>query len=149
MSKSITSWMFSLAVIRLGHRFLVVRERKHGMLWYLPAGRVEPGETFAEAAKREVKEEAGIDVSLDGILKIQHTPNPDATARMRVIFVGRPVDDTPPKSVPDDESIEARWVTLEEAKQLPLRGAEVLTLFSEVANGALVVPTHFLRPEGL
>ena len=34
-----------MAVVRLGRRFLVVRERKHGQGWYLPAGRVEAGES--------------------------------------------------------------------------------------------------------
>lgn len=28
--------------------------------WYLPAGRMEPGETIVEALQREVKEEAGL-----------------------------------------------------------------------------------------
>ncbi|MFN8559058.1 MAG: NUDIX hydrolase [Dehalococcoidia bacterium] len=56
----IPTWYFALVVVRLGHRFLVVREAKHGQHWYMPAGRVEPGETMAETAVRETMEEAGI-----------------------------------------------------------------------------------------
>ena len=67
--KPIESWMFALVVVRKGNRFLLVHERKHGQRWYLPAGRVEFGETFPEAAKREVMEEAGVPISLDGILR--------------------------------------------------------------------------------
>ena len=49
----IPTWFFVLVVVRRGEQFLLVHERKHGQLWYLPAGRVEPGETFVEAAVRE------------------------------------------------------------------------------------------------
>lgn len=144
----IPTWMFSLVIVRLGRRFLIVRERKHGQLWYLPAGRVEPGETFAQAARREVREEAGIDVHLEGILRVEHTPQPRGSARVRVIFVARPVDDTPPKSRPDEESLEARWVTLDELAALPQRGEEVAALFEEVAGSPLVMPMSMLGVEG-
>ena len=91
----IPTWCFSLVVVRLGHRFLLVHERKHGQHWYLPAGRVEPGETFTEAAIRETREEAGIDVIPEGIIRIEHGPTTQG-ARMRAIFVARPRDDSPP-----------------------------------------------------
>ena len=40
---------------------LLIQEAKMSCrgLWYLPAGRVEPGETLQEGVKREVEEEAG------------------------------------------------------------------------------------------
>jgi 8-oxo-dGTP pyrophosphatase MutT (NUDIX family) len=64
----IPTWSFALVLVRLSRRFLLVHERKHGQLWYLPAGRVEPGETFAAAAHRETREEAGIDIVLEGVV---------------------------------------------------------------------------------
>jgi phosphatase NudJ len=53
----IPTWYFVLVVVRSEDRYLMVQERKHGQLWYLPAGRVEPGETFVKAALRETLEE--------------------------------------------------------------------------------------------
>jgi len=143
----IPTWCFSLAIVRLGHRFLIVQERKHGQRWYLPAGRVEPGESFVDAAKRETLEEAGVPIAIDGVLRVEHTPHPDGTARSRVIFLAHPVDDRPPKSEPDRESLGARWVTLEELDQLDLRGDEVRDLFSRVASGAPVYPLSVLALE--
>ena len=70
----IPTWCFALVVARLGHRFLLVQERKHGQTWSLPAGRVESGESIAEAAVRETLEEAGVPVLLDGILRIEYSP---------------------------------------------------------------------------
>lgn len=52
------------------------------------------------------------------------------TARVRVVFLARPADATPPKSVPDEHSLEARWVTLDELASLPLRSPELPGLFA-------------------
>jgi phosphatase NudJ len=143
----IPTWCFSLVVVRDGQRFLIVHEAKHGQLWYLPAGRVEPGETFADAAVRETREEAGIEIALDGIIRFEHTPGPSG-ARLRVLFVGHPVDDRPPKSIADDESLGAVWVTLDELTRYPLRGAEVAELFAYVAGGAPILPLASMTAEG-
>src|SRR5687768_7910455 len=135
----IPTWYFALVVVRKDDRFLVVREAKHGQRWYLPAGRAEAGETLAEAALRETLEETGVPVVLEGLLKLQHTPYRDS-ARVRALFLARPADDMPPKSTPDEHSLEARWLTIDELSSLPLRGPELLNIFDWVASGAPVYP---------
>jgi 8-oxo-dGTP pyrophosphatase MutT (NUDIX family) len=80
------TWFFALVVVRMGDRFLLVHERKHGQTWYLPAGRVEPGEEITAAALRETLEETGVPVALDGILRIEHNPG-YAMTRVRVFFM--------------------------------------------------------------
>lgn len=142
----IPSYFFVLVVVKKDEHFLLVHEQKHGQLWYLPAGRVELGEDFATAAKRETLEEAGIPIELEGVLRIEHSPHPEYT-RVRVIFVARPVDNTPPKSWPDEESLEAGWFTLEEIQELPLRGEIVLESISYIANGGNVVPLSIITQE--
>ncbi|MFN2624567.1 MAG: NUDIX hydrolase [Mycobacteriales bacterium] len=51
-------------------RLLLVRRRHEPSrgLWSLPGGRVEPGETAAEACVREVREETGLDVIVGDLL---------------------------------------------------------------------------------
>ncbi len=144
----IPTWSFALVVVRLGRRFLLVQERKHGQLWYLPAGRVEPGESWVEAARRETLEESGVPVVIEGIFRIEHTPWSEGAARCRVFFVARPADDTPPKSEPDEHSLQAAWVTLEELDKLPLRGAEVRRIFAHVQSGCPITPLSLLQAEG-
>ncbi len=142
----IPTWFFVLVVVRREDKFLVVQERKHGQLWYFPAGRVEAGEDLVGAAERETLEESGARVAVEGVLKVQHTPRPDG-ARVRVIFAARPLDDAPPKRDADAESLRAAWVTLEELDRLPLRGDEVRQVFRAVAAGAPVYPLSLFGRE--
>src|SRR5215210_4098526 len=108
--EAIPTWYFVLVVVRLGQRFLLVHERKHGQRWYLPGGRVEPGESLTMAARRETLEESGIPVKIEGILRIQHTPSVEGT-RVRVIFVARPQDETPTKNQPDSDTLGSAWMS--------------------------------------
>jgi phosphatase NudJ len=146
MREPIPTWFFVLVVVRLGRRFLVVHERKHGQRWYLPAGRVEPGERLVDAALRETLEETGVPIVVEGIVRVEHTPAPDGNARCRVIFVARSADDTAPQATAD--SLGAAWVTLEELDQLELRGDDVRELFHYIANGGAVIPLAALSSEG-
>ena len=145
-SDPIPSYCFAMVIVKRGQRFLLVHERKHGQGWYLPAGRVEPGETFEAAALRETKEEAGIDVELEGILRLEQTPRGDHQ-RIRVFFLARPKDDMPPKSVPDEHSLEANWFEIAELAAISLRGDEVEEWLRYVLGGAPVAPLSILRRE--
>lgn len=142
----IPTWYFAMAVVRLGHRFLLTQERKYGSTWSLPGGRVEPGETLIDACLREVVEETGVPVRLDGVLRIEHTPSATG-ARVRVVFLATPRDDTTPKTIADEESLQARWLTLDELAALPLRGSDLRALIESVVDGRAVYPLDILGRE--
>ncbi|MDQ0347040.1 NUDIX hydrolase [Ancylobacter vacuolatus] len=58
----------SAAVFRDGRLLLARRGRPPSLgLWTLPGGRVEPGETLAQAAAREVMEEVGVACEILGV----------------------------------------------------------------------------------
>ena len=111
MRSAIPTWYFVVVVVQLEGHFLMVHERKEAQDWYLPAGRVEPGESLVQAAERETFEETGVEVTVTGILRLEHTPRADGSARMRVIFTAKPRGDFTPKSEADEHSLEAAWVT--------------------------------------
>jgi 8-oxo-dGTP pyrophosphatase MutT (NUDIX family) len=135
--------------------YLAVKETKNRG-WWLPAGAVDEGEDFPEAAIRETIEEAGIKIQLMGVLRVEHSVHQEY-ARMRVIFYaipdpklplppGKPVPD--PKSTPDKESDEARWVTLKEYPKLgKLRGNELLIWGKYLEDGGVIYPLSVLTGE--
>jgi phosphatase NudJ len=143
----IPTWFFVLLVVRRGDRFLLVQESKPGEPWYLPAGRVEPGEDFMAAARRECVEEAGIPIEIEGVLRLEHTPLVGGGARVRVILVARPRDDSTPKTEADGESLGADWFTISDMRHIDLRGDEVLRYCEHVAGGGRIYPLEVLGDE--
>ena len=140
------SLLIALTAVRRDGRFLLIQEAASG-LWYLPAGRVERGESFAQAAAREVREEAGVEVALDGLLRLEQSFRPGGELRLRAVFVGHPIDARPPKARADEHSLQARWVALAEIAELPLRGTEVPALLQAIERGAPIHPLGVLSAE--
>lgn len=92
---------FALVICRnFDGKWLAVNESR-GRGWWIPAGAVDLGESFEEAAKRECMEEAGIEINLKGVLRVEHKVTGDK-ARMRVVFFAEPIDENQhPKSIAD------------------------------------------------
>lgn len=124
------AWFYALVLVRRDDRFLLVEEKDHGGGWYLPAGRVEPGESLFEAARREVREEAGLEVVLDGVYRVEHTAIRSGGARVRVLLSAVPADDRAPKSQPDEHTLRADWFSPAAAAVLRMRSEEVLSLLA-------------------
>ena len=138
-------YSFSLVVCRHPNgKYLLVQEGCSAG-WWLPAGRVDAGETFMEAAIRETQEEGGIDVNLEGILGFEYFPSPEGGAKQRCIFYATPKNkDAPLKIVPDYESLQSIWITFEEMMEdltngkKKLRGDEPFQWFSYLENGGKI-----------
>ena len=58
---------------RGGSELLLMRRRDNGH-WGLPGGYVEPGESVAAAAAREVREETGVEIELRGLVGVYSDP---------------------------------------------------------------------------
>jgi 8-oxo-dGTP diphosphatase len=112
-------------------RVLLVRHCAEGREFHvLPGGRVEPGETAAEAAEREVLEETGIRVSVGELLWVReflperHLGNPHhrtSMQQLQLYFSAEPTaeDATEPTS-PDGTQSAVVWHPLEAVGELPL-----------------------------
>ena len=99
------------------------------------------------AARRETLEETGVPVRLTGLIRLEHSPVPGG-ARVRALFLAEPIDDTPPKSVSDAESLGAAWVSVPDLGRYPLRGHEVEDILRYLVAGGAVYPLGLLQPEG-
>lgn len=142
---------FGLCVIqrKSDKKFLVVQEYDNQGYW-LPGGGIDANEMPDVAAARECLEEAGVEVELTGLLRVEVSPTP-RYVRLRYIFFGHPVrDDAPCKTYPDFESVGACWVSLEDLKDrnLQWRGREPHDWFTYVAMGGMIPPITMLTREG-
>ncbi|PVZ08550.1 NUDIX hydrolase [Actinomycetospora cinnamomea] len=98
-------------VVDADGRVLLVRRGRdpEAGRWSLPGGRVEPGETAAEATAREVTEETGLRVAVGDEVGTVRRPAPDGRIFAIHDFRCRPLD---PAAVPraGDDAADARWV---------------------------------------
>jgi len=82
--------------------------------WSDPGGKREAGETFAEAAKRETREEAGVEVRIEGVIEIHAVshvaPGRSSLVSPIVVFDGRYASGEPEPNT-DDRVAEVRWFT--------------------------------------
>ena len=100
-------------VLRDGEVAVVHRPRYDD--WSLPKGKLDSGESFEEAALREVEEETGLRCSLGRSLG--DTSYRDRKERMKLVryFEMHPEHG---EFAPNDEVDELRWVALDEAGEL-------------------------------
>jgi 8-oxo-dGTP diphosphatase len=113
----------SAAIFR--NRAVLLVERGSGAsagLWSLPGGHIEPGETAAAAALREVKEETGVVAELVGLADVRDVIRKDKTGLLvahYVIAVYYGVwRDGEPEAAGDSRA--ARFVPLAELDKYPL-----------------------------
>ena len=85
--------------------------------WAVPGGRVEEGETLAEAVVRELAEETGVEAVCDDLVGWVERIG-DGYHFVILDFRVTVLSDQPP--VPGDDAAEAAWVPLEEMAELPL-----------------------------
>jgi 8-oxo-dGTP pyrophosphatase MutT (NUDIX family) len=101
---------------------LLLIERADDAYWALPGGLVDVGETFAQAAVREAKEETGYDVEITGLLGLYSNPEhvtsyDDGTISQEcsMVFRARVVGGA---AVVSEESAQVRFVQAGEIENL-------------------------------
>ncbi len=94
--------------------------------WTLPKGKLDRGESFEDAALREVEEETGLRCRL--VRELPSSEYLDPKGRSKLVRYWLMEVEHDPGFVPNDEVDELRWVPLEEAPALLTypRDAEIL-----------------------
>ncbi|XP_029915399.1 8-oxo-dGDP phosphatase NUDT18 [Myripristis murdjan] len=124
LRKSVT-YIVCAVIFNDKEEVLMVQEAKQECYkqWYLPAGRMEVGESIEEALKREVKEEAGFDCQPITLLLVQE----QGPQWIRFIFLAEVTGGTlKTPAAADQESLQASW--WDRQAPLALRGRDILRL---------------------
>ncbi len=108
-------------------RFLACRRPPHktrGGLWEFVGGKLEPGETPAEALVRECREELDARVRVTGeFMRLTHA-YPDLTVTLHVLYAQL----EPGEQLTLLEHTDARWLTPAEAEEYPFCPADAPVL---------------------
>ena len=99
-------------IIETAGGVVLVRRKNPPLGWALPGGFVDAGESVADAARREAKEETSLDVELTELLGVYSNPkrDPRGIHTISVVFIGRAAGT--PKG--GDDAAEARAFSLDD-----------------------------------
>ncbi|MGD6832531.1 NUDIX hydrolase [Sutcliffiella halmapala] len=96
MSKRGNVWLAVAGVVRSEDGKWLVVKKKYGGLrgkWSFPAGFVEQNETVDEAVKREILEETGVTVRVEGLIGVRSGVIKGEISDNMLIFLCRPLDE--------------------------------------------------------
>ena len=105
--------------VKYKNKFLLLK-RKTPEVWEFPGGKVEFDENLKEAAKRELKEETGIDLNLRDIklLGAESVRYPNNYVKQVVVLFSSEIKKKPKVRLGDKDHFEYGWFSLNELKNL-------------------------------
>ena len=119
-------------IVRDGRAIIIKRANEpYKGQWSIPGGRVELGESLADAVRREMREETGLDVRVGPIIdvfeRIQHdrdaadSPSASAIVRYHYVIIDYLCTCVGGELCAGDDADDARWVTSEELESYDIR----------------------------
>jgi len=102
---------------------LLVIQRGDGVgrgLWAVPGGKVRWGETWREAAKREAREETGLEVRVGPVIWTGESVGPGQPPEWHFSLVDYACEVVGGKLQAGDDAADVRWVPITELTDYPL-----------------------------
>lgn len=103
---------------------ILIKQYRHGtgkVIWEIPGGVVDPGETPLEAAKRELLEESGYS-GTNWIKTGLTSPNPDTHTNLMHTFLALNIEKVATQTLDANEEIEVFPIPLDEVISMALNG---------------------------
>jgi 8-oxo-dGTP diphosphatase len=111
-------------VICRGTQILLIRRGKEPRIgqWSLPGGAQELGETVFDAARREAKEETGLDIEVLGLLDVVDSIHQDDDGKIKQHYTLVDVFASAQsgEAIAGDDALDAAWIDIEDIKPLNL-----------------------------
>lgn len=124
LGKSVT-YIVAVVIFNEADELLLIQEAKKSCAgkWYVPAGRMEKGESIVEAAMREVLEETGLHVKITTLLAVESASG----SWFRFVLTGEITGgELKVPSRADQESLQAKWIG--NLDEVTLRSNDILNI---------------------
>jgi len=121
-------------------RILLVRQFRlpaEQYLWELPAGRLDPGESSLDAARRELREETGY-TAVNWKKLVSFWPSPGYVAEKMDIYLAKDLTEGK-QQLMDDERIQLQWFDWLEVGEMIRRG--------DILDGKTLIGYYMLRDQ--
>ena len=137
------------AVVEQAGKILLIQEAKATCRgkWFLPGGRSDIAEPIIDTVVREVKEESGIIIELDGLLYVDQlvdTHPQENINRLRFAFAARPVGGQLKREA-DKHSLKAAWFSAAEIQVLETQSYMVKKLVTLYESKPVILPISSLH----
>jgi NADH pyrophosphatase NudC (nudix superfamily) len=99
--------------VLIGRRAATAR---YGGKWCLPGGYIEYEESFIDTAHREVREETGLDIEIDGIVNVVSNHLDDRHHTLVIVLLGRVASG---HAAPGDDLTELQWIDSDRHRTIP------------------------------
>lgn len=101
--------------------------------WSIPGGRVELGESLADALRREMREETGLEVTIGPLIEVFERiqfedvsgPRPGPLVRYHFVIIDYVCSCVGGALCAGDDAEDARWVTSEELEDYEIRQSAI------------------------
>lgn len=116
MTRSLTAVLTVSVIMMKDDRILLLREQKNGGLMYnLPGGHVDTGESVMAAVMREAAEETGFSIRLGSLVQIMNRAWEDGHHSVRQTYAAEIIGG----ELKTEAGSEAFWMTREEIETIP------------------------------
>lgn len=115
---------------------VLLQRRSDRNTWGFPGGAMELGESISETARREIKEETGLNIELERLIGIysdysDEYPNGDSAQPIVIFFLGKIISGN--LSIDDSETLELRYFGKDEMPQLVNK--QHMDMFNDLFSG--------------
>ena len=131
-------------VVKKDDKYLLVQESQENCYgkWNIPAGHLDPNENVFEGAKREILEECGYNVEIEGIAEVANRVVPE-TEIFFVIFSTSIIDGD--AKCDSKEILDVKWYTYEEI----LNMREKLRSYDLIINAITAVENNDIMDKSI